>query len=45
MERNSGNKKKNIDFETYMSLIEELLQLTGRKIKPRPKLNEDSFHL
>ena len=45
MERNRRNQKKKLSFEEYCALIEELLKLTDRKIKARPKLNKKTFIL
>jgi|SaaInlStandDraft_6_1057023.scaffolds.fasta_scaffold37964_3 hypothetical protein len=45
MERNKRNKKQNISFSEYCELIEELLKLTGRKIKKRPAIKPDGFIL
>lgn len=45
MERNRRSKKSNLTFAEYCSLIDELLKLTGRKIKPRPALKPDTFKL
>ncbi len=45
MERNPRYKKANLSFAEYCALIEELLKLTGRKIKPRPHIKPDGFKL
>jgi hypothetical protein len=39
------NQKSNLTFEQYCKKIEELLKLTGRKIKPRPKISPNGFKL
>lgn len=38
-------EKKNMSFEQYCQKIEELLKLTGRKVKPRPKIDPQGFRL
>lgn len=45
MERDKRNQKPKLTFVEYCRLIEELLQLTGRKIKPRPLIPPDGFKL
>ncbi len=38
-------KKPSLSFKEYSDLIDQILKLTGRKIKPRPLIPPDKFKL
>lgn len=45
MERNRRHKKQNLTFEQYCQLLEDLLKLTGRKVKKSKILSAKTFVL
>ena len=45
MERNRRHQEAAVTIEQYFANIEELLKLTGRKIKPRRLLAPNTFKL
>jgi len=45
MERNRKNKKTALTFEEYFAWLEELLKLTGRKVKNRSAIPPQGFKL